>query len=209
MMQDIYDKIERDCQFKSIPFAELIPSLVNDQSYLAVGGIAITPERAEKINFSRPYLPSYSLFLTHINFSAKKFELHLLDNKRIGVEEGSVFTRYIQGMNIKTPRIKTYRFESTMIESLSDKKIDVVLIDAASARYWAQHSHNILKTIGESIHYGFGSGIAINPGSPELIDPVNKALEEYKKSSEFKKHYDTHFSEEQIKPVVVYPRYIE
>lgn len=195
MMQFICKELERECQFTSMPFANLIPALLNNKTDTAVGAIAITIDRSKQINFSIPYLPSHAQFLAankHINeaYSASK-----LLQMKIGVEEGTVFKNELLQMGIKENNIVLYRLEDEMIDALGEDKIDLVLVDAPTAKYWDIKSGGHLKTYGGSLPYGYGLGIAINPNDPALVTAINRALQNYQNSPAFKKHYETYFGQ--------------
>ncbi|WP_133127019.1 transporter substrate-binding domain-containing protein [Legionella nagasakiensis] len=193
MMQEICSKLQRDCQFDSMPFGQLLEALVNDKVDVAVGAIAITPERAKIVNFSLPYLPSHAIFLTHDKYFNQPFNLDSLTGKTIAVESGTVFPTVIKRAGIKNIRIVEFSYEEDLIEALSLKKIDFAFLDTPTAYYWEIRSGGQLKTIGESKEYGFGLGIAVNPRNVDLIQAINQVLLQYQKSPKFETDYATYF----------------
>src|SRR5580704_8359149 len=64
MMHSLCKIMKRSCQFQAMEFDALIPAVVDKKADLAVSFITITSERAKLVNFSTPYLLSYSRFLT-------------------------------------------------------------------------------------------------------------------------------------------------
>lgn len=197
MMRSICKSIERECQFKSMPFGEIIPALVNNEADIGVSGIAITLERSKLVNFSRPYLPSNALFLSSLRGADENFTIELLANKRIGVQRDTVFETEILQKNIKNPEIVPYRFQDYMIEALSLGEIDAILLDEASARYWAIHSAGLVQIVGEPMPFAYGMGIAINPRDPALTPLINQALTRYINSPAMRKNYETYFGKQQ------------
>ncbi len=195
MMQYICTAIQRDCQFIQMPFEDLIPAVETNKVDVAVSSITITADRAQQISFSSPYLPSESRFLLSAQLAAVPFSLTLLDNKKIGVQTGSIFATQIQILNVKKPKIVPYDDEEEMIAALSDGKIDAILMDSAAAIYWQGRSSYVLKAIDMKLPYGYGFGIAVNKNAASLLQSINQALAVYQTSGAFKKNFNMYLQE--------------
>jgi polar amino acid transport system substrate-binding protein len=192
MMSNLCQRMNRTCTFQPMRFRQLIPALVNNQIDIAVNAMAITVERSKLVDFSMPYLLSYSRFLTNHTYSGQQFSLQLLAGKRIGVGADSVFNKEIREMNITNPNIVEYRGTHNieeMIEALSTGKIDFVLLDNPSALYWTANVANI-AVIGKPIMYGYGLGIAVNQANMKLLQAINKALLQYEYTNDYLKDYN-------------------
>jgi polar amino acid transport system substrate-binding protein len=192
MMSDICQLMKRSCTFQPMRFRQLIPALMNNQIDVAVNAMAITIERSKLVDFSMPYLLSYSRFLTTHTFSNPRFSLQLLAGKRIGVGGDSVFNQEIREMSIVNPIIVEFRGSHSvenLIEALSTGKIDYVLMDNSSALYWAANVNNIEVT-GKPIMYGYGLGIAVHQQNTILLQSINKALLQYVYTNEYLKGYN-------------------
>ena len=111
MMGFICARLERHCQFYPMSFDKLLDAVINKKADVAVSSITITADRAELVNFSTPYLPSRSRFVATTELASAKYTPTLLDNKKIGVQKGTIFANQIKSINIKNPTI-TY-FDST------------------------------------------------------------------------------------------------
>ena len=134
------------------------------------------------INFSTPYLVSYSRFLTNQHYANKPFNLELLKGKRIGVNQESVFNQQIREMGIKNLNVVEFvGIHSTeeMLEALSNDQVDFVLMDDPSALYWVANSSGDIVVIGKPILYGYGLGIAVNKENSLLLQLINSALFDY------------------------------
>ncbi|MCP0913016.1 MULTISPECIES: transporter substrate-binding domain-containing protein [Legionella] len=189
MMNAICKILERECQFRVMSFNQLLNAVVNKEADVAVGSIGITAERAALVNFSLPYLPSKALFMGDTSkLNGQEFSIKTLNNKRIGVEAGTVFTSEITHMGINNPEVVTFQYEEDIIEALANEDIDFALLDAPSAQYWQAHSS--LKILGEPIPYGLGLGIGIGKDDMPLLQSINQALLQYQNSPDFKKDYN-------------------
>ena len=189
VINSICRRIDRTCQFTIMSFDRLLSAVRNNQLDVAISAITITVPRAKLVNFSLPYFPSSSRFLTRKEFSSKPFSLLAFKNKKIGIERGTVFKTQMTVMGIKNPNIIEYQSVHLLIDALNNKEVDFVLLDNPSSLYWAAQSSGALKTFGRSLNYGFGYAVAINKQNQLLLGQINKALLDYQKSDEFKKNY--------------------
>lgn len=192
MMQSLCKIMNRSCHFHAMQFDELLPAVQDKKMDIAVSFITITPERAKLVNFSIPYLLSYSRFLTKRTTNDEKtpFNLEALNDKKIGVVSGTIFLDQIKSMNITSPVIKQYNSTINLIEALNSGDVDYILVNQQSALYWEANSANSFIAIGEPYIYGYGVGIAVNQNERELLLTINKALVEYQASAEFKRNYN-------------------
>lgn len=189
MMKYICAEIERDCNFEVMNFKDLIPAVMNNDVDAAISSIGITIERAANVNFSMPYLPSNSQFLTRTSIAQTPFTPAILDNKSIGIEAGTIFRDEIIRMGVKNPRIREYSFEGDIIDALNNKNIDFALLGAPTSAYWQQQSSGLLQVYGPTMPYGFGLGIAVAIDNTELLEEINQALNKYLKSDTYRKNF--------------------
>ncbi|HAT6956184.1 TPA: transporter substrate-binding domain-containing protein [Legionella pneumophila] len=190
-MTELCKIMKRPCNFQVMRFRQLIPALINKQIDVAISAMSITSERSSQVNFSMPYLLSYSRFLTNkIHNTHRPFSLMLLKGKRIGVEENTVFSQEIRRMGIIDPVIVEFDRTEEMLEALSANDIDFVLMDNPAALYWAANSSGNFHVIGSPMLIGYGLGIAVNRENSELLKSLNDALLEYQRSEKYKENYN-------------------
>lgn len=185
--------LDRDCQYQAMEFGELLPSIKSNSVDIAVSGIIITPERALQLSMSTPYLISASRFLTRSINTETKLTKETLKGKTIGVEKGSVFGEQIRAWGIKEVKLIEYKAENDEILSLSQGKVDYILMDNYTSIYWMRQSNGKLKLIGKPINYGYGYGVAVNPQVPGLLQDINAALNAYVHSKQYKENYELYF----------------
>lgn len=196
MMNALCNMIKRTCQYKIMKFDQIIDAVARKEVDVAISSITITTERAQKVDFSLPYLLSYSRFLTNNVANAQKnFSLLALKDKKIGVESGSVFPDQVKKMGVINPTFKMYSSVDDMLEGLRSGSVDYLLLDNPSAVYWAANSSNAFTTVGEPYVYGYGLGIAVNPSEKDLLSALNAALLKYQNSPEYKLNYDTYLKQ--------------
>ncbi|CAM3037861.1 arginine ABC transporter substrate-binding protein [Legionella steigerwaltii] len=195
MMNSLCKIMDRKCVFHVMRFDKLIDAVVNNKLDIAISSITITNERAKIVNFSLPYLLSYSRFLERQSNSKEAFSLNLLNSKRIGLETGTVFLDQLKEMGVNNPNIKEYAGIEDQLAALSRGDVDVILLDNATAIYWASNSADTFKLIGPPYMYGSGYGIVVNPANPNLLTELNQALVKFQNSDEYKQNYNKYLLE--------------
>lgn len=196
MMLSLCKIMDRTCQFHIMRFDKLLPAVAEKKIDVAVSSITITTERAKIVNFSLPYLLSYSRFLTNKSADAQKpFTLDMLNNKSIGIGVGTIFGDQIKAMGIKDPTIKTYNGNELSLEGLGKKEVDFILIDNPTAIYWEANSTGAFVKIGPPFMFGLGFGIAVNKADKNLLETIDKALLQYQASKDYKTNYDRYLDE--------------
>jgi len=194
MMNYVCKSIHRTCQYSSMSFDDLIPGVQAQKVNVAVSAITITLERLNLVNFSIPYLPGHSRFLGSVALSKQPFQVALLENKKVGVEKGTIFAVQIKQLGLKGIEIVEYRNENDQIAALSKQDIDFALMDSLGAVYWQNQSGNTLAVAGEPIPFGLGYGIAIAQNNVELTRSINQALTDYLKSPQYRQDYQTYIA---------------
>jgi len=181
------------CEYKIIPFGEILKTVSNGEADAAISAIAITLNRSQFVNFSMPYMISEASYLVSADSKIKAATKATLANKSVGISKGSVFEETLKFMALNNTNIVLYKDTNRMIESLAEGDVDVVLIDHASAHYWEINSSGQFKIVGKPIRVGHGLGIAVNKDKLELLKQINQAIVEIQNSGEFKRLYKKYF----------------
>lgn len=194
MMEYICKTLHRTCEFIPIRFNKILEAVNTKKVDVAASSIIITAERARIVNFSLPYLLSKAQFIGPKALTNQPFGLNLLNGRRIGITEGSIFPDVIKKMGIKNPNIIAYTNLNYLIDDLYNGKIDLGLLDEPSALYWQGQSAGKLAALGQSINYGNGIGIAVNRDNLTLLRAINNTLLKYQESDDFKNNYHTYLT---------------
>lgn len=189
MMQHLCEIMNVRCEYQSLHFVDVLNSVMRNQSEFGLAAITITPERQQSMLFSMPYLQSQASFIGLSTFTQEFFNVTMLNGKRIGVQEDTVFPGIISSIGLKNIQIKTYPYVQNIIDALNNGDIDIAMIDTQAAWYWQSQTANLFKVYGDPITYGTGLGIAISPQRPDLVPIVNQALIQYKQTPQYKEDY--------------------
>ncbi|MBE9179001.1 basic amino acid ABC transporter substrate-binding protein [Oculatella sp. LEGE 06141] len=159
-------------QFQSLPFDGIIPALQSGTVDAAISAMTITAERAQTVDFSRPYFKA-GLAIAVQESDTEVTSFDDLQNKRIAVQIGT--TGAAEAAKIEGAQIRTFDSAPLALQELANGNVDAVINDAPVTLYAVQ-SGNIggVKVIGQLITEEF-YGIAIPKGSPN-VEAINQGL---------------------------------
>jgi polar amino acid transport system substrate-binding protein len=188
-------ELGRPLQFEQYEFENLISGLERGDFDLAMNGLEITPERARRVRFSRPY------YIYQLQLVARVGEgrFHSLDDCRgradltIGTLGGSAGERALDRRGIRkalyTDQLGPYR-------DLHLGRIDGVLLDLPIALYFAKSDFVQpyvepipgLEFVGEPLDPGYYA-IAVGRDEVALADALDAALERLLHNGELARIY--------------------
>ena len=181
-------ELGRPIQFKQYPFNSLVPGLDRGDFDFAMNGLEVTPDRAAKIRFSKPYY-IYRQQLVVRN-DEKRFsnyeELKQHKDLKVGTLEDTAAYRMLVRDGF-TP--KAYEDSATPFTDLEQGRLDAVVQDWPIALYLVQKkpaANSKLKLAGPPVEPGVYA-IAFTTKNEALAQQIDAALERIMKSGELKK----------------------
>lgn len=166
------------CTFSQDTLTENFKKMANRKLDGLIGAFSITNERKRQYDFAGPYFPDSMSYLSLANANIQIPAD--LAGKKIGVIQGSTFDIYLRQNFINNFRIQTYTTTEDLIAALSNKKVNIILLDTPVANYWIQNSGNQFSFAkgGYDLDIPFvqGYGIALQPGNPQRVAEFNQAL---------------------------------
>lgn len=191
IMNEVCRRLHTTCKYKALPFEGLFQEIQSAQIDLAIAAIAITPERLTLFAFSIPYLPSKGQLLTSIRSPVNNVQG--FDGKRIGVQAGSLYEKLAIN-TFKKATIVQEKTQQDLLEAISNKKVDAILCDEASAQYWIDNNEGLFKTVGAGIPVGLGYGIMANTSNLALIEHINRILSDMAEDGTYLSIYKQYFN---------------
>ncbi|HAT8178950.1 TPA: transporter substrate-binding domain-containing protein [Legionella pneumophila] len=196
LMNRICNRLQEKCEYIPIPKEGELKGLEQGIFDIVFSSTPITTSLSDTYHrYSLPYLTSDGQFLTLKENSINT--LNDINFKKIGF-----FKINFQ----QSPLLKKYDATSTLIEftdpaelvnALTTKKIDVILINYQAARYIVNNLNptedNHLKLIGDKIPIGSGYGIIALKNQSALIDKINDILLEMEKDGSYLQIYNEYF----------------
>ena len=158
------------------------PRSQSEKYDVILGSMAITEERLKAVNFSNPYYRSGAqIFVAKKNTSISSPED--LKGKKIGVVKASTFKDLVAK---HTDQITEYDSDITALMDLEPGRIDAVITDQMVGLRMIKEGKSNIKEAGKPLNLD-EMGIAIRKDDKEMVEKVNKALDEIIKDGTYEK----------------------
>lgn len=169
----------KEVKFVQLNWDNLLPSLEQGKIDIIMSGMTMTPKRAYRIAFSKPYFRSGQILLVRRD-QANRFStgiFSLMGNKpEIGVIEGTTGDFFIT-KTINKPRLTRFNTSESAVKALVGGKVDAVVHDAPILCYYAaQNEENTTPILQMATKEFLAWGI--NKSNPDLLSKVNVFIEQ-------------------------------
>ncbi|MBQ7561937.1 MAG: transporter substrate-binding domain-containing protein [Synergistaceae bacterium] len=159
----------------TIDLGGMIPAVQSGRGDIMGGGVVITSERAEKINFTVPDFKSGGVFLvlkskTQILPSVKDF-----DGKKISVPTGNIADTYVR-KNLPKSEILYLDNDANKIEALLSGKIDAFAVDEPQAMILTSANPELVYIPDYLMNYENAFFAAKNSKGEALIAELNEFI---------------------------------
>ncbi len=181
---EIAKRLNMKVDWKLSSWDTMIQAVRDGQFDIGMDGITINEDRKKQVDFSDPYMVSEMFMLVRAD------ETRFSDAKSFAADEGHLVGAqagttnfYVAVYNVldgdeKNPRIKLFDTFGASVQALRSGDVDLVLMDATSARGYMGASPDSFKIVGEPLgteEFGF----IFTPGS-DLVEPINAAIKQMK-----------------------------
>jgi polar amino acid transport system substrate-binding protein len=131
LAQIVGDTLGRRIVFERYPFVDLIDALERGEIDVVMSGMSITPERAERVSFTEPYMQVGQLALIRTSDIARFGRTQLIrrSGARVGYQHGTTGERFVA---TQLTRATSFAFDDvdSGIRSLRAGRIDYFVHDA-------------------------------------------------------------------------------
>jgi membrane-bound lytic murein transglycosylase MltF len=179
--------------FITMPFERLIPALLEGKGDIAAAGLTITPERAQLVSFTHPYLPNVDEIVVMNKDAKSPGNLEDLSGRKVYVLRGSSYAQHLRKINetfvtkglapieliepsknLETPDI---------LELVNAGVFDLAVADHHVAELWSSVLPNLALRYDIKINTGGQIGWAVRKENPELLASLNSFNKQIKKGS--------------------------
>lgn len=199
MAKEASKRLGAEIEFKPIDWNSKEVELNSKRVDVLWNGLTITEKRKENIAFTKPYMENRQIIVVNANSPIKgKADLA---GKVIGVQEGSSSVDAVEKEEATLKSFKDLKKYSDNVAALMDLKngrLDAVVVDEIVGRYY------ISKKPGEYVILAdnFGSeeyGVGLRKDDKELLNKLQKALDDMKKDGTSAKISKQWFGEDIVK----------
>src|SRR3954453_1759135 len=196
LMEAIGEKIGRTPEFQDTSFETIFRDVQQGKFEAVISAATITEEREKAVDFSNPYYLSEQAVLVKEGSDIKSLED--LDGKTVAAQQGTTGLE-IAKEELGGTEIRPYPEGPDGVNALKSGTVEGVIIDAPVAQNAVEKSGGV--EIAEKVPTEETYGIAVAQGDTELLDEINRALEEVEKDGTYKKIYEKWFHLEPPKAI--------
>lgn len=178
----IAEKLGMELKIEDMAFDSIIMAVKSGKADIGVAGMTVDETRLKQVDFTESYYTGRQVIIVTEDSAIASPED--LKDKKIGVQQGTTGDLYTTD-EFGDEFINRFNKGMEAVQALSQGKIDAVVIDDQPAKTFVKQvaGLKILDTEYAEEDYA----MAIKKGNTELLEKVNKAIEELKADGTFDK----------------------
>jgi polar amino acid transport system substrate-binding protein len=175
LVNEIAHRLGKTVDWHDMPFDSLIPALQTGSIQVLASGITPTPERAERVIFTKLYLTGDPLLI--VSPANKPLTtVEQLTDKQVAVNEGFTADYYLA--KIEGPILIRFASPIESFMALDSNRVDALVSAQNNVKPFVEHygkeKFSIAAIPGTTDQYA----LAISKKYPELLEPIQKALDD-------------------------------
>jgi len=192
------DEMKVKCTFVAQDWDGIIPALQAGKFDAIVASMSITPERAQKVDFTHKYYNTPSAIAVPKDSPLKGVTKEDLAGKSIGVATTTTHYNYA-AKTYTDSTIKGYPSSPEEQADLANGRLDAIEDDIVVLQQWLDSPDGACcKILGQPSPqpveiFGPGAGIAVRKGETDLVNKLNDAITAIRKSGKYKEINDKYF----------------
>lgn len=165
-----------EIQWKPVAWSGVVLSLNLKMFDCIWNGMTITPERQEKVAFTRPYIMDGQVAI--VRFSENRFNsIQDLDGAVVGVQKASSAVKAVEKMAATPGEVKTYGDNPKALMDLAAGFTDAVVMDNVAGRHAISKRMGRFKILPGNITME-PFGIAFRKADADLLNTVQETLDD-------------------------------
>ncbi|MBU3844509.1 MAG: basic amino acid ABC transporter substrate-binding protein [Candidatus Anaerobiospirillum pullicola] len=181
-----------DVQVINMPFDGLIPAIMTSQIDVIIAAMTITPERAERVDFTDPYYTSGLSVLIREDTASKYPNIDALKGQTLCAQIGS--TGAFTAEKLSPGKVKAFNTEPEAFMELKAGGCEGVVNDRPINLYFLSQSNasDGVTEINEVLT-AEKYGIAVRKGNTELLEKLNTGLKNARENGTYDQIYQKWF----------------
>lgn len=185
--REIAKYLGKELVVKDIAFDSIINEVKTGKADFGAAGISYSDDRAKNVDFSINYSVSKQVVIVKNDSIIKN--INEISNKKIAVQLGSIADTYVTE-NYKDANIVRQKKYLAAIEDLKTGKVDCVVMDELPASEIVASNDGIKILSGALTNDSYG--MIVKKGNKELLDAINKVLENLKSEGKIDEYIINH-----------------
>ena len=190
LAKEIGKILSKEIRFQNADFEGILDGLVVDKYDLVMSAVTITPERAEKVDFSDPYIENWQAII--VKKGAAPIESpEGLTGKNVAYQKATTSTAYLKKLRdtgaVTPNKVEEYEKVMNCFDDLRLGRVDAVLCDSVVAGDYEANDPDVFEItwVQSAPDEPELFGIGVKKGSTELLEAVNGALAQMKASGKY------------------------
>jgi polar amino acid transport system substrate-binding protein len=197
LMEAVAEKLGRKAEFQDTSFDTIFRDLAQGRFEAVASATTITDEREETVDFTNPYYFSEQAILVKEG-GDKIADAEELSGLTVGVQQGTTGEEFVEEQG-DAGEVRPYPQGPDAVNALKSGVLDAVVIDIPVAENAVESGGvEVSAAIPTEESYGF----VVPQGEEELLEEMNKALEELKDDGTFTTIYEKWFKREPTKELL-------
>lgn len=195
LIRAVADKAGYDVEILNMGFDALLPAIMTGSIDVVAAGMSITPERAERVDFTTPYYQTGLSMLVRKADVEKYKTFDDLKGKRIAVQIGT--TGADKAKTIEGAKTTSFNTTSEAFMDLSAGNSDAVILDRPVIGYFLKNKPKMAESLQmqPALEDAASFGFAVKKGNAALLKKLNDAYQALVDNGEAKKIYDKWFAQ--------------
>ena len=180
MMEEIALELGLWVDWRRVPFDRLLPALEAGEVPVVCATLGITPERAERVLFSRPYYRTAIVALVRAGDGEPRSLADLAD-RPVAAGAGTTSERAVRNRLPQARGVFENKTGLSSPERLTSGEVDAVIMDGPAAAALAEASEGRLTVLAEALAEELYA-LALHPEADELKRRIDRVLARFEAS---------------------------
>ena len=201
----IAEKLDMKLEIEDVDFGAVLTGVSEGKYDMGMAGITVTDERKETMDFSNTYATGIQVIIVNDGSDITGLDsLFVFDEEgnptalknpdiKVGVQQDTTgdiysssavsgwgFNDLNEDESIKNDRVVRYKTGAEAVAALKTGKVDCVIIDNEPAKSFVASNEGIHILEGDNEYAVEDYAICVKKGNTELLEKINKALDELK-----------------------------
>lgn len=180
LIKAVGEKMGVKVDIQDMSFESLTQAVKDGKIDAAIACMNASPDRLEEVDFTKPYYSTMDAVLIKKDSTLTMGKLEDVCSLKIGVQTGTTqedwVNECIQSGKVKEANVSRYPRMDQAVLDLSSGRIEVALMDLPPARRFVEAKP--VKIAFEAKMVEADPAIAVRKGSKDLIDALNKIIDE-------------------------------
>jgi ABC-type amino acid transport substrate-binding protein len=189
----VAEHMGREVKFMPTAWAGILPGLKAGRYDAIIGSMAITPSRAEEVNFSQPYYLSGAQLFVHEKHADAVKSIEDAKGMTLGVTKGETYEHFL-ARDYPDINVRALNGAAEIFTQVENGSLDGFVIDRIVGSLQIKKHDKPFVRVGP-ILYPEKMAIPVRKDRPELLKEINQALDRMKESGQLQEILDTWLGE--------------